>query len=94
MTSDKEGLPGVCRHDFIITEVESYCGTRDSSDKEATASKGRFVWSDEMQREWEVTRKIMLEQIQQTPFDPEKSLRLVIDAASTEGAGFVLFQWR
>ena len=47
-----------------------------------------------MQREWEITRKIMLEQIQLTPFDPKKSLRLVIDAASTEGAGFVLFQWR
>ena len=24
-------------------------------------------------------------------FDPNKSLRLIIDAASTEGAGFVLF---
>ena len=36
----------------------------------------------------------MLAQIQLTPFDPKKSLRLVIDAASTEGAGFVLFQWR
>ena len=47
-----------------------------------------------MQKEWEITRKIMLEQIQLTPFDPEKTLRLVIDAASTEGAGFVLFQWR
>ena len=62
--------------------------------RKSTASKGRFIWSDEMQREWEVTRKIMLEQIQLTPFDPEKSLRLVIDAASTQGAGFVLFQWR
>ena len=46
-----------------------------------------------MQREWEITRKTMLEQIQLTPFDPEKTLRLVIDA-SIEGAGFVLFQWR
>ena len=35
----------------------------------------------------------MLEQIQLTPFDPKKSLRLVTDAASTEGAGFVFFQW-
>ena len=28
-----------------------------------------------------------------TPFDPNKSLRLVINAASPEGAGFVLFQF-
>ena len=47
-----------------------------------------------MQSEYESIRKAMLEQIQLTPFDPKKSLRLVIDAASTQGAGFVLFQWR
>ena len=28
-----------------------------------------------------------------TSFNPNKSLRLVIDAASTDGAGFVLFQF-
>ena len=36
----------------------------------------------------------MLEQIQLTTFDPNKSLSLVIDAASTERAEFVLFQRR
>ena len=46
-----------------------------------------------MQSEYESIRKAMLEQIQLTPFDPNKSLRLVIDAASTEGAGFALFQF-
>ena len=61
--------------------------------RKACASKGTFIWNDEMQREWEITRKMMLEQIQLTPFDPEKTLRLVIDA-SIEGVGFVLFQWR
>ena len=50
--------------------------------RKATASKSRFIWSDELQKEWEITRKIMLEQIQLTPFDLKKSLRLVIDAAS------------
>ena len=61
--------------------------------RKATASEGIFIWTDEIQKEYEVERKIMLEQIQLTPFDPNKSLRLVIDAASTEGAGFVLFQF-
>ena len=61
--------------------------------RKATASKGRFIWSDEMQKEYESVRETMLEQIQLTPFDPNKSLRLVIDAASTKGAGFALFQF-
>ena len=51
---------------------------------EATASDG-------MGKNYEVVRKVMLEQIQLTPFDPNKSLRIAIDGASTEGAGFVLF---
>ena len=59
--------------------------------KKATVSKGYFIWSDEMQKEYEVVRETMLEQIQLTPFDPNKYLRLVIDEASTEGAVFVLF---
>ena len=49
--------------------------------RKATASKGRFIWSDEMQKEYEVVRETMLGQIQLTPFDPNKSLRLVIYAA-------------
>ena len=40
-----------------------------------------------MEKEYEGVRKIMLEQIQLTP------LRLVIEGASTYGAGFVLFQF-
>ena len=42
---------------------------------DATASKGRFIWPDELQKEYEVVRKIMLEQIKLTPIDPNKSLR-------------------
>ena len=48
---------------------------------------------DEMDREYNIVRETMLVQIQLTPFDPNKSLRLVIDGASKEGVGFVLFQW-
>ena len=61
--------------------------------RKASVSKGRFIWTDDMLNEYEVVRETMLEQIQLTPFDLNKSLRLVIDAASTEGAGFVLFQF-
>ena len=46
-----------------------------------------------MDREYEVVRKTMLEQIQLSPFDLNKSLRLGIDGSCSEGAGFVLFQF-
>ena len=58
-----------------------------------TASKGKFMWNDEMEKEYETVRKTILSQIRLTPFDPNKSLRLVIDASCTEGAGYVLFQF-
>ena len=35
----------------------------------------------------------MLKQIHLTPYNEEKTLRLIIDGASTDGVGFVLFQW-
>ena len=35
--------------------------------RKAIASKGRFIWTDEMQKEYEVVRETMLEQIQLTP---------------------------
>ena len=44
-------------------------------------------------KEYQTVRKTMLSQIRLTPFDPNKSLRLVIDASCTEGAGYVLFQF-
>ena len=61
--------------------------------RKTTASKGKFVWTDKMDQEYGIVRKTMLEQIQLTPFDSNKSLRLVIDGASTEGVGFELFLW-
>ena len=51
------------------------------------------MWNDEMEKEYETVRKTMLSQIRLTPFDPNKSLRLVIDASCTEGCGYVLFQF-
>ena len=60
--------------------------------RKSTAAKGKCVWTDKMDQEYNKVRKTILEQIQLTPFDPNKSLRLVIDGASTEGSGFMLFQ--
>ena len=37
--------------------------------------------------------RTMLGQICLTPYNPDKALRPIIDGASTEDLGFVLFQW-
>ena len=44
-----------------------------------------------MEKEYSMVRKTMLEQIRLTPFNPDKTLRLIIYRASTEGVGIVLF---
>ena len=61
--------------------------------RKAMASKGKFFWNNEMDQEYNVVRKSMLEQVQLTPLVPNKTLRLVIVGASTVGNDFVLFQW-
>ena len=61
--------------------------------RKAMAAKGRFIWTDAMDQEYNTVRKTMLTQIKLTPLDEKKTLRLMIDGASTDGVGFVLFQW-
>ena len=46
-----------------------------------------------MDQEYNTVKKTVLTQIKLTLFDEKKTLRLMIDGASTEGVGFVLFQW-
>ena len=50
-----------------------------------------FVWMDEMEKECRIVKKTMLEQIRLKPYNPDKTLRLIIDGASTEAIDFVLF---
>ena len=51
--------------------------------RKATATQSKFVWSDVMEREYSTVSKTLLEQIRLTPYNPDKTLRLII----------VLFQW-
>ena len=73
--------------------MESYSCFGDTFDQKSSNAKAKFVLMDKMEREYNIVRKGMLEEIQLTPFDPNKSLRLVIDGASTKGVSFMLFQW-
>ena len=59
----------------------------------ATGSRGKFVWTEEMEYEYQNLRKIMRKQLKLSPYDPKQKLRLVIDGARTAGTGFLLIQY-
>ena len=51
--------------------------------RKATASKGKFIRTDELEREYVTVWKTMLEKICLTTYNPDETLRLIIDGAST-----------
>ena len=61
--------------------------------RKATAGTGKFVWTQDLEQEYINVKKIMCEQIRLSPYSPKKTSHLVMDAASSIGLGFVLFQW-
>ena len=60
--------------------------------RKATAGTGKFIWTKDLEQEYNNVKTVMCEQIRLPPYDPSKPLRLVIDGASSLGVGFVLFQ--
>ena len=52
-----------------------------------TAAKGKFIWTNEMEKEYNTVRNTILEQISLTPVDERKTLRPIIDSvpAGLEG---------
>ena len=61
--------------------------------RKATASKGKILWNDELEAEYNNAIDIMRTRIKLSPYDPTKRLRLVIDGAKTVRTGFVLCQY-
>ena len=53
-----------------------------------------MVWDPMMEQEYAMVKEVMKTQLRLSPYDDSKPLCLVIDGASTIGAGYVLFQWR
>ena len=53
-----------------------------------------MVWDPMMEQEYALVKEVMKTQLRLSPYDDSKPLCLVIDGASTIGAGYVLFQWR
>ena len=60
--------------------------------RKATAGSGKFTWTEDLQKECVNRKKVMNDQIVLTPYDPSKTLRLVVDGVSSQGVRFVLFQ--
>ena len=59
----------------------------------ATGARGKkFVWTEDMENEYNNIRQIMKKQIKLSPYDPDKKLRLVIDGGRTAGTGFLFIQ--
>ena len=61
--------------------------------RKAMAGSTKLVWSEEMEREYLQTRKLMKENLKLSPYRAEQWLNMVIDGSSTRGIGYVLFQW-
>ena len=61
--------------------------------RKATASKGKIIWNEELEEEYQNAMEIMKTRIKLSPYDPTKRLRLIIDGAKTAGTGFVLCQY-
>ena len=61
--------------------------------RKATAGTGKFTWTQDLEQEYLNVKKVMCEQIRLSPYEKSKTLRLVIDGASSQGVSIVLFQW-
>jgi len=53
-----------------------------------TGTRGKFVWTEEMEEEYQHLRQIMRKQLKLSPYNPKHKLRLVIDVT-----GFPLIQY-
>ena len=47
-----------------------------------------------MNEEYQMVRDVMKKQLRLSPYNEKEPLCLVVDGASSVGAGYVLFQWR
>ena len=61
--------------------------------RRACGGTARMVWDPMMEQEYAMVKEVMKTQLRLSPYDDSKPLCLVIDGASTIGAGYILFQW-
>merc|ERR1711888_200140 len=70
---------------MVIPEIRRACGG---------GSTRRLGWNAVMEEEYRIVKEVMKTQLRLSPYNEKEPLCLVIDGASSVGAGYVLFQWR
>ena len=86
-------------------ELQSFCGMISSmrgwfpniifstdSLRMGCAHGVKFQWTKKMQQEFDKVKLIFTDQIQLSPYDPNKELNILTDGANSAGIGFVLYQ--
>ena len=59
----------------------------------ATSNKSKFIWTPEMNEEFQKIKIIFTDQIRLSPFNPDREINILIDAAKTKGVGYCFFQY-
>merc|ERR1711891_140605 len=59
----------------------------------ASGNGTKFIWTPEMNAEFEKVKIIFTDQIRLSPFNPEREINILIDAAKTKGVGYCFFQY-
>ena len=90
---------------YLQKKWQSYCGMISSLKQwfpnvtfankhlnAGTTQGSTFVWTIEMQQEYEAIKLIFQNQIRLSPFNPEKPINILTDGASSRGIGFVFYQ--
>ena len=57
-----------------------------------TTQGSTFVWTIEMQQEYEAIKLIFQNKIRLSPFNSQKPINILTDGASSRGIGFVFYQ--
>ena len=58
----------------------------------ACGSNSKFIWTPDMDLELKKVKIIFTDQIRLSPFNPEKEINILIDAASRTGVGYCFYQ--
>ena len=59
----------------------------------AACESKKFIWSPEMQLEFEKVKTIFTDQIRLSPFNPDKEINILIDVANKSGVGYCFYQY-
>merc|ERR1712208_272980 len=59
----------------------------------ACGNKSKFIWTPDMNAEFQEVKQFFTDQIRLSPFNPDREINILIDAAKTKGVGYCFFQY-